>query len=71
MAQKASHCIEIEYRVDTKRFWRMFTFRIVGILDFVHRLIFSKAKRARNTTFRKLNLLPSSGESKDGEGRVQ
>jgi hypothetical protein len=49
----------------------MFTFRIVGILDFVHRLIFSKAKRARNTTFRKLNLLPSSVEPKDGEGRVQ
>jgi hypothetical protein len=34
-------------------------FRITGFLDFVHRLVFYKVG---NTTFRKLDLFPSSGE---------
>jgi hypothetical protein len=41
--------------------------RIVGFLDFVHPLIFKKAK---NMTFQKLYLPLSLGEAKDGEGGV-
>jgi hypothetical protein len=37
----------------------MITHRITGFLDFFHRPVFCKIE---NTTFRKLNLFPSSGE---------
>jgi hypothetical protein len=30
-----------------------------------------KNEKAKNTTFRKLDLLPSSGEAKEGEGGVK
>jgi hypothetical protein len=39
-------------------------FRITGFLDFVHRPVFLKLE---NTTFRKLDLFPSSGEGGAGK----
>jgi hypothetical protein len=39
------------------------------VLDFVHSLIYYK--KLKNTTFRKLDLLPSSGEAKEGESGVK
>jgi hypothetical protein len=48
------------YPVESKGFWRWrITLRVTGFLDFVHRLEFSILE---NTTFRKLDLSPSSGE---------
>jgi hypothetical protein len=40
--------------------------RIAGFLDFVHRPVFQKIE---NTTFRKLDLFPSSGEG-GGGGKI-
>jgi hypothetical protein len=49
--------------VDSKRFGRWcIILRITGFLDFVHRPVFYKPD---NTTFRKLDLFPSSSEGVD------
>jgi hypothetical protein len=42
------------------------TVRIIGFLDFVHRPVFCKLE---NTTFRELDLFPSSGEGEGGSLR--
>jgi hypothetical protein len=48
--------------VDSKGFRRWsITLRIAGILDSVHHPVFLKLE---NTTFRKLDLFPSSGEGR-------
>jgi hypothetical protein len=51
------------FLLDYKGFWRWcLTLRITRFLDFVHRTVFSKTYQ--RTTFRKLDLFPSSGERK-------
>jgi hypothetical protein len=38
--------------------------RITGVSDFIHRPDFNNTRKRTNTTFRKLDLFPSSGEIK-------
>jgi hypothetical protein len=54
-----------KWNIDSKGFWRWcITLRITGFSDFFHRPVFWKLE---NTTFRKLDLFPSSD---DGGGKT-
>jgi hypothetical protein len=49
------------FQVDSKRFWRWcITHRMIRFLDFFHRPVFW---RTENTTFRKVDLFPCSGDT--------
>jgi hypothetical protein len=56
---KRELCYKEGWQVDSEGFWRWcITLRFTGFLDFFHRPVFWKLE---NTTFRKLDLFPSSG----------